>query len=72
MGHVDFAAAIVKQAMADYKKALRNNDERTSKECERFFLSKWGQTLSLHNGERIIRLCKEEVKAKEKKGDPNG
>lgn len=67
-GYVQIAAAIVKQAMTDYKAALKCEGKRamkTRKECERFFLSEYGQMLSAGSGERIIEKCREEVKAEE-------
>lgn len=69
-GCIELAAAIVKQAMSDYKAALKGNCKeasRTKKECERFFLSDYGQMLTAGNGERIIEMCKEEVKKKQRK-----
>ena len=50
----DLAYAIIKQAVTDYKKSmrqLRRNDkykpaQKTKKECEKFFQSDWFQFLS--------------------------
>lgn len=67
--YIQIAAAIVKQAMVDYKDALRDvgkKAEKKKKACEKFFLSKYGQMLSAGNGERIIKMCREEVEAEEK------
>jgi len=60
-GFVELAGAILKLAADDYIKALEENDEKSMKKrksLERFFLSDWGQMLSLHQGEAIIRNCK--------------
>lgn len=57
-GFVELAGAILKLAADDYIKALAEGDEKKSKKLERFFLSDWGQMLSLHQGEAIIRNCK--------------
>ena len=58
---------IIRQAVKDYKNALRRSD-RLGAVCteqidlERWFLSKWGQMLSGDNGEYIIELCKKTYK----------
>lgn len=57
-GYVELAGAILKLAAGDYIKALIIDDEKNIKKLERFFLSDWGQMLSLHQGEAIIRNCK--------------
>lgn len=57
-GFVELAGAILKLAADDYIKALIKGDEKERKKMERFFLSDWGQMLSLHQGEAIIRNCK--------------
>lgn len=61
--YINIAAAIVKQAMADYKAALKANKKNLIHECEQFFLSAWGQTLSANHGEYIIERCRKEVEA---------
>lgn len=68
--YIELYAAIVKQAMTDYKAALKDDGKRAMKkrkECEKFFLSAYGQMLSANNGERIIKMCREEVEAEQKK-----
>lgn len=68
--YIEFAGAIVRQAMLDYKAALKDDSAKamkTRRECESFFLSKYGQRLSSDNGERIIKMCREEVEAEQKK-----
>jgi hypothetical protein len=71
-GYIELCAATIKQAMTDYKAALKDDGKRamkTRRECEKFFLSGYGQMLSYGNGERIINQCRAEVKAeKEKRG----
>lgn len=67
--YIDLAGAIVRQAMLDYKAALKGEDkkaERKRTKCEKFFLSAYGQMLSAHSGERIIEMCKREVEAEKK------
>ena len=66
--YTTIAAAIILQAMKDYKRALLRVRKRKSKhnekkvrELERFFLSAWGQSLSFDRGEYIIARCREEV-----------
>jgi hypothetical protein len=68
--YIELYAAIVKQAMTDYKAALKDDGKKALKkrrECEKFFLSAYGQMLSAGNGERIINQCKAEVEAEEQK-----
>ena len=66
-GYIELAAAIVKQAIEDYKTALKRNDEGAIKECERFFKGGWGEWLTVCNGERIIKMCREEVENERRK-----
>ncbi len=75
--YINLCAATVKQAMTDYKAALRDDGKRAlkqRKQCEKFFLSAYGQLLSYGNGERIIKQCREEVEAEteKKRSDLNG
>ncbi len=51
-------AAILKQAVKDYKSALKRNQPHKKAELERFFRSDWGQLLSSNHGEYIIENCK--------------
>lgn len=53
---------VIKQAVNDYKRALRKNDNYTMATIEKFFLSDWGQWLSYGYGEYIIEKCKKSVK----------
>lgn len=50
--------SIFTQAKADYITALRTNNKKQIEELETFFLSDYGQAMSLQNGEKIIELCK--------------
>ncbi len=66
--YTNLAAAIILQAMKDYKKAMvrlrkrkSKHNEKKVRELERFFLSAWGQQLSFERGEYIIARCREEV-----------
>ena len=52
------------QAKADYINALRTNNQKQIEELETFFLSDYGQAMSLYNGEKIIELCKELARKK--------
>jgi hypothetical protein len=78
IGHADLAAAIVLLAMADYKKALREEKRaKTKKEqdkvkklkrdCESFFKSEWGELLTLGHGVELMMRCRREVEEEEKK-----
>lgn len=76
--YIDLAIAIIEQAKKDYKDALRGKrtekKEIMKRECERFFLSEWGQTLTFGNGELIIERCRKEVaqektRKRKKRGD---
>lgn len=60
----DLMIAILVQAKQDYIEALLKNDLYRIQECETFFLSEYGQAMSLYNGERIIELCKEIARKK--------
>lgn len=49
---------ILKQATRDYIAALLKNNFHKIAELEDFFLSDYGQAMSLNNGEEIIEICK--------------
>lgn len=55
------AAAILRQAMRDYKIALLRNSPSHITKLERFFLGEWGQFLSSNHGEYIIEQCRKSV-----------
>lgn len=56
--------AILRQAIEDYKRALRNNKHHETKALERWFLSEWGEALSGNNGAYIIEKVKDEERKK--------
>ena len=47
-------------AFLDYRSALENNDTMTRAECERFLRSAWFVFLSDMDGERLIKMMREE------------
>ena len=53
--------AILRQAVVDYKRALKRKDPAKIAELERFFLSEYGQFLSNYSGRYIIEKCKQNV-----------
>lgn len=57
-GYERVQAAIIAQAIKDYKTALKRKDYYKIKSLEKFFLSKWGEMLSNGNGNYIIELCR--------------
>lgn len=61
--------AIIKQAMADYKVALKEDNHKQISELERFFRSSYGETLSHNHGEEIIEYCRKEVEEEEESED---
>jgi hypothetical protein len=60
-GYEALAAAILQQAIKDYKTAIRNNNFHKMLCLERFFLGELGQILSYNHGELIIERCRNEV-----------
>ena len=62
-GHEGLAAAIILQAVKDYRKALKKGERERKRECERFFRSQWFGILTSVDGETLIsRLRKEVIK----------
>lgn len=57
-GYELLRAAIVKRAVSDYKIALKKDNKLIITRLERWFKSKWGQTLSYNKGDYIIAKCK--------------
>lgn len=55
-------AAILRQAVKDYKKALESRNYAEKSKLEHFFLGEWGQWLSNNYGEYIIAKCRREVR----------
>ena len=61
--------AIVKQAMTDYKVALKEGNHKQIAELEHFFRSGYGEMLSHDHGEQIIEYCRKEVEEEEESED---
>lgn len=57
-GYIELAGTIVKQVANDYIQALKSKNENRSKKLEKWFLSSYGQLLSMQQGEYIIENCK--------------
>lgn len=55
------AAATIKQALVDYRLALKANNISRIRECKRFLRSEWFVFLSGMDGERLIAMMKEDV-----------
>ena len=60
----ELATAVIRQSIEDYEVELdhtASDGVKTEEQriLERFFLSDWGQTLSMNNGEMIIKTVKE-------------
>lgn len=70
-GFFNLRAAIVAQAVKDYRAALMAGNGGAIRHLQNFFLSDWGQSLSGDNGDNIIRKVRAEV-AEIKKGKKNG
>ena len=64
-GYTDFAEAVVRQAVADYKAIKEGKIEESKyvnrKEIEKFFRSKWGNALCYGHGEDVLRILKKEI-----------
>lgn len=60
--YTEIRAAILRQAVKDYKKALEFRRYAERAKLEKFFLSSWGQWLSGNIGEYLIDRCKQEVR----------
>ena len=56
------AGAVVLQAVKDYRKALKHDDETVKCECRRFFRSEWFKVLTTIDGERLISELESEVR----------
>lgn len=52
---------ILRDAVKEYKKALRRHNDYEARKLEAFFLSTWGQLLSSNNGQYIIEHCQKLV-----------
>lgn len=61
---VNLAAAVVKQAMRDYRRALIRDDKHEIAHLKEWFLSDYGQMLSSGNGEYIAEQVEKSVRFK--------
>ena len=59
-GYKLLSAAIIKQCLLDYRGVLQSNDIITKLECEQFLRSQWFDFMSDMNGERLIKMMREE------------
>ena len=59
-GYKLLAAAIIKQCLLDYREALQLHDIITTLECEQFLRSQWFDFMSDMNGEKLIKMMREE------------
>lgn len=57
----NFLLAVVKQAVRDYKLALKKRDFYKIQECEEFFLSEYGQALTFNHGQEIVNHFRAKV-----------
>ncbi len=58
----NLAAAIILQAVKDYRRALKSDAKEHCKEIERFFRSDWYRVLTKVSGEMLIQKLREEVR----------
>ena len=56
-GALMLAAAILERAKEDYINAIVADDKERAVALERFFMGKWGQELSLCQGDIIVEWC---------------
>lgn len=59
-GYKLLAAAIIKQCLLDYREVLQSHDIITTLECEQFLRSQWFDFMSDMNGEKMIKMMREE------------
>ena len=59
-GYKLLAAAIIKQCLLDYRETLQSHDIITTLECEQFLRSQWFDFMSDMNGEKLIKMMREE------------
>lgn len=60
-GYENIRCAILRQAVKDYKKALRCGNRAEIKKLEKFFLGDWGEFLSINNGAQIIEKVRKDI-----------
>lgn len=56
--------AVLRQAARDYIVAIRKRNLHKINELEQFFLSDYGQAMSMNNGEKIILRCRKIARQK--------
>lgn len=74
----ELANAVIVQAAADYRTALRQLKRnptykkaiRMRRDCERFFRSDWFQLLSRADGQALMQILKKEAEKNDSKGIP--
>lgn len=60
MGYKLLAAAVIEKALLDYKAALITKNKDGINEAERFLRSQWFDFMSDMNGEKLIKMMREE------------
>lgn len=60
-GYGNVRIGIIKQAIDDYRRALRKGNLYKIEALERWFLSEWGEMLSGYNGAYIIEKVRKEL-----------
>ena len=64
-------AAVIERAVKDYKTAFFTNDSRRMREIERFFYSKYFNTISLIEPKSFLRKLREKLETDKKKKKRN-
>ena len=64
--YADLAGAILKQAADDYIQKLEEGKEKSCAKLEQFFMSDYGQTLSMNHGDVIIQKCRRIAEGKKR------
>lgn len=68
-GYENLANAIVAQAVDDYRRLLRGKrvqNKVTKKDCEKFFLSQWFESLTQVDGKKILKRLQKEYENERK------
>ena len=60
MGYKLLAAAVIEKALLDYKAALITKNKDGINEAEQFLRSQWFDFMSDMNGEKLIKMMREE------------
>lgn len=61
--------AVLRQAARDYIVALKRKNFHKINELEQFFLSDYGQAMSMNNGVKIIKRCRKIARQKRIKNE---